>query len=182
MSKTDLQLRRYKQSKIARKIRVSGIKVNRSKSDLDPDLAVTVHRRSTEAEVHRGRLAGAGGGGRSSGERPGPEERTTWRRRGGAGSPRRRGARPASSRRGGGGSSRARWRRRPACGGAKERQRREARGGAGRRRGPRGPATGLPGLAAGMWSGATWRRGSGGGEMSGRVGRVRLGAEMFFFF
>ena len=55
------------------------------------------------------------------------------------------------------------------------------RGGVGRRRGPRGPATGLPGLAAGMWSGATWRRGSGGGEMSGRVGRVRLGAEMFFF-
>ena len=112
----------------------------------------------------RRRRAPAARGGEAAGS--GRRRRTAGRRRpGGSGADRRR-------RLGGAGLSRP---------GETEARAAAQPGRWGWRCGPRGPATGLPGLAAGMWSGATWRRGSGGGEMSGRVGRVRLGAEMFFF-
>ena len=177
-------MRRYEQSKLARKNKGE----RESQPDLGfPDLAVTVHRRSTEAEVHRGRLAGAGGGGRSSGERPG-------RRREGRGRPeqrpaaavvacapaRRCGRRPASgspemTRGGDGGSSRRSPKRR------RRARRKEAAGRAWRSR-VAGAGSGPPGPRRRRAASATWRNATGAGrrrEVSdpGRTRPVRGGAD-----
>ena len=159
MPKTELRLRRYKQSKIARKLGFRGREVNRCP---DPDLDRHASRGGAGDTVAAGgarrRSRWRRGGRRGGGERPG------WRRGRPVAAPGGGGRGPRAGE-GGGGRRRCGRRRgapvtRAAAGGA------SGGGGLGRRRrrrriGPRGPALGLgpASVAAANWSrGDTWRR------------------------
>ena len=104
MPKTELRLRRYKQSKIARKLGFRGREVNRKIPDPDLDRARTPRRRRYCSPATTGKEAAAGDegtGGRGGGCRGGAgveagDAARRRRRRGGGGCSGRGGAGPAA--------------------------------------------------------------------------------------